>query len=179
MISHCHRLLFPCLAGLILAGCSSSPEVKIHEVPHYRMDVQQGNVVTQAMVSRLKPGMTKSQVRFIMGTPLLTDVFHKDRWDYVYRYVRGGVVASTLTEERRVTLFFENDLLKRVEGDVVAAKDEAPAEASPSRPADAQAPASPPVKEADSPLDKPADSVPPREEKEKGFFDSVLEKIGL
>jgi outer membrane protein assembly factor BamE len=69
------------------------------------------------LVSRLTPGMTKSQVRFALGTPLVTDVFHPERWDYVYRFQKAGV----LTEQRHVTVVFENELLKRVEGDVVPA----------------------------------------------------------
>lgn len=91
----------------------------------YKIDIQQGNVVTQEMMSRLKPGMTKSQVRFALGTPLVSDVFHPDRWDYVYRFQKAGV----LTEQHHVTVVFENDLLKRVEGDVVPASSDKPAAA--------------------------------------------------
>ncbi len=83
----------------------------------YRMDVQQGNVVTQEMVSRLKPGMTREQVRFILGTPLVADPFHAQRWDYVYRLEKRG----ELVEERKLTVVFDGERLKRVEGDVVAA----------------------------------------------------------
>ncbi|MBS4096267.1 MAG: outer membrane protein assembly factor BamE [Sulfuricella sp.] len=101
-----------------LAGCSVSP---------YKLDIQQGNVVTQEMVAKLKPGMTKSQVRFIMGTPLITDAFHADRWDYVYRYQKAG----TLTEERQVALYFEGENLKRVSGDVVAASGSEPMQLAP------------------------------------------------
>ncbi|WP_244617375.1 outer membrane protein assembly factor BamE [Sulfurimicrobium lacus] len=83
--------------------------------------------MTQEMMSRLKPGMTKSQVRFALGTPLVSDVFHPDRWDYVYRFQKAGV----LTEQHHVTVVFENDLLKRVEGDVVPASSDKPATAAP------------------------------------------------
>ena len=83
----------------------------------YRMDVQQGNVVTQEMVEKLKPGMTPSQVRFILGTPLVVDAFHKDRWDYVYRFSKGG----RLQESRRIVIVFQDDKLARIEGDVVPA----------------------------------------------------------
>ncbi|MDO9189168.1 MAG: outer membrane protein assembly factor BamE, partial [Sulfurimicrobium sp.] len=85
--------------------------------------IQQGNVVTQEMLSRLKPGMTRSQVRFALGTPLVTDVFHPNRWDYVYRLQKAG----KLVEQRRVTAVFENDLLLRIEGDVVPAGSAKPA----------------------------------------------------
>ena len=81
------------------------------------MDVQQGNVVNSKMMAQLRPGMTKSQVRFILGTPLIQDSFHKDRWDYFYQMRKGGAVV----EQRRVILDFENDVLKGVRGDVIPA----------------------------------------------------------
>ncbi|MBU1664607.1 MAG: outer membrane protein assembly factor BamE [Gammaproteobacteria bacterium] len=94
----------------------------------YKADIQQGNAISQDMLARLKPGMTPSQVRFVLGTPLLVDPFRNNRWDYVYRLERGG----RLIESRRVTVVFENDKLKGIEGDVVAAeKLEAKPEAKP------------------------------------------------
>lgn len=72
-------------------------------------------MVTSKMLLQLRPGMTKSQVRFIMGTPLIQDSFHGNRWDYVYQMREGG----KLKEQRRVILDFENELLKSVRGDVV------------------------------------------------------------
>lgn len=81
------------------------------------MDIQQGNVVTSKMMLQLRPGMTQSQVRFIMGTPLIQDSFHKDRWDYFYQMRKGG----KLIEQRRVILEFDQDALVRVRGDVVPA----------------------------------------------------------
>ena len=116
---------------LLVPACSYVPMAP----SVYKIDIQQGNVVTQDMVSRLKLGMTKSQVRFALGTPLVTDVFHSDRWDYVYRYQKAG----KLTEQSHITVVFENDLLKRLEGDVVPApasggpSDAAPAVATPLR----------------------------------------------
>lgn len=83
------------------------------------MEVQQGNFITQDKVSQLRPGLTREQVRFLLGTPLISDIFHPDRWDYVFtreRVNRGGF------EQRRLTLFFEDDLLRRVEGDVSPAE---------------------------------------------------------
>lgn len=80
----------------------------------YRIDVTQGNILTQEMVDRLEPGMTRRQVRAIMGTPVLRDPFHADRWDYVYWFQPGGGEP----EQRRVALFFENDRLVRIEGDL-------------------------------------------------------------
>lgn len=97
--------------ALALAGCSGGLRLS-----PYRIDIRQGNYVTQDMVSRLKPGMTRDQVRFVLGTPLVSDVFHADRWDYVYRFQPGWGEA----QNRRVAVFFEDGKLVRVAGDVVA-----------------------------------------------------------
>lgn len=80
----------------------------------YRMDIQQGNMVDQEMLDRLKPGMTKKDVKFILGTPLLIDPFHADRWDYVYSFEPGDGER----EQRRITVFFTEDKLQRIEGDI-------------------------------------------------------------
>ena len=78
----------------------------------YRPDIQQGNFISREMVSQLKEGMTKDQVRFVLGTPLLTDVFHKDRWDYPFRMAKGnGEMTAS-----RLTLTFVDDKLARIEG---------------------------------------------------------------
>lgn len=114
---------------MLLAGCGSS----IPAIKPFKMDIQQGNVVTSKMLLQLKPGMTKSQVRFIMGTPLIVDSFHKDRWDYFFQMRQAGKII----EQRRVILDFEKELLTKVRGDVVpqgaagAAVDEAPAANTP------------------------------------------------
>lgn len=83
----------------------------------YRIDVRQGNFVTQEMVAKLRPGMSKDQVRFVLGTPLVTDIFHADRWDYVYRFQPGNGEV----QQRRLIVYFVDDKLARVGGDVVAA----------------------------------------------------------
>jgi outer membrane protein assembly factor BamE len=101
------------LLVLLSASCTSTlPSFK-----PYHLDVQQGNVVTSKMMLQLKPGMSKSQVRYVMGTSLLQDSFHQDRWDYLYQMSKGG----TLLERRRVILEFKNDGLVKVRGDVIAA----------------------------------------------------------
>jgi len=105
------RYIFILLALLCVSCGTALPTVK-----PYKLDVQQGNVVTSKMLLQLRPGMTKSQVRFIMGTPLIQDSFHGNRWDYVYQMREGGKIK----EQRRVILDFENELLKTVRGDVVA-----------------------------------------------------------
>jgi len=91
----------------------------------YRMEIQQGNYVTQQMAAQLKPGLTRDQVRFVMGTPLVTDIFHEERWDYVFVRQRAN---SQEVEHRRIAVFFEDGKLKRVDGDILAA---APGKADP------------------------------------------------
>jgi len=108
-------------ATLAVLGCSTAeqqPEYKssaLEKLPFvYRMTVQQGNIVTEEMVDRLEPGMSKSQVRFLLGTPMLTDLFHTDRWDYTYTIRRG----HDETQFTRLTLRFQDDELVQVEGDL-------------------------------------------------------------
>jgi outer membrane protein assembly factor BamE len=91
----------------------------------YRMEIQQGNYVTQEMAAQLKPGLTRDQVRFVMGTPLVNDIFHDDRWDYVFVRQRAN---STEVEQRRIAVYFEDGKLKRVDGDIVAAASGKPAQ---------------------------------------------------
>ncbi|WP_413793992.1 MULTISPECIES: outer membrane protein assembly factor BamE domain-containing protein [unclassified Pseudomonas] len=101
---------------LALAGCSF-PGV-------YKIDIQQGNVVTQDMIDQLRPGMTRRQVRFIMGNPLLTDTFHADRWDYLYSLQPGG---GERQQERISVIFNTNDQLVSLSGDFMpgVSRDEA------------------------------------------------------
>ena len=82
----------------------------------YRPDLQQGNAVTPEMVEKLKVGMTRNQVRFVLGTPLIADVFHPDRWDYYFFLKQSG---DRTAEQRILTVYFENDVLVRFVGDVV------------------------------------------------------------
>jgi outer membrane protein assembly factor BamE len=107
---------FPvCLLLLaLLSACSYVP--RIPGITPYRMEIQQGNFVSQEMVSQLKPGMSKEQVRFILGTPLVTDIFHPERWDYVY----WREAANGQREQRKLTVLFDNGQLARLDGDVVS-----------------------------------------------------------
>lgn len=98
------------LAAWLVAGCGGFSE--------YRIDIQQGNVVSQDAVAQLRQGMTREQVRFLLGTPLLQDVFHGDRWDYVYRLDRRQAAAI---EESRLAVFFGKDgRVERWEGSAPA-----------------------------------------------------------
>lgn len=94
------RLLLLCLA-LFVAGCST-----------YKLELPQGNIVTEDMVAMLKVGQAKTQVRFILGTPMLVDPFHADRWDYIYQTTENGQVK----DRRNFTVWFEGETLKRWEG---------------------------------------------------------------
>lgn len=94
---------------LLMSGCFLAP---------HRIDVQQGNYIDQTMLAKLKVGMNKSQVRYVLGTPLITDPFHPERWDYTYLQQPKG----KLKEHRRVTVVFDGEeRLAKVEGDVPGA----------------------------------------------------------
>jgi outer membrane protein assembly factor BamE len=98
-----------------LAGCKSTPSVSKAVAPLvYKIDIQQGNVITQEMVAKLHQSMTPAQVRYVLGSPLVIDPFHPDRWDYVYLYEKGHQV----TEHHRLTVIFADGKLARLEGDV-------------------------------------------------------------
>ncbi len=109
--------------GVRMPGVDDLPGLK-----PYRINVQQGNALTQDMVAKLKPGMTRSQVRFVLGTPVVQDAFHANRWDYLYMFTEG----HKETRSRRLTVIFEDDKLLRLEGDVVGrpSGETAPAEAA-------------------------------------------------
>ena len=102
--------------SLLLAVLSACGNVGFPGV--YRIDVEQGNIVTQEMVDQLKPGMNRNQVRFILGTPLLEDSFHQNRWDYIYT-VRNGNVTK---QSKRLTVFFDGDELSHFSGTFVPAE---------------------------------------------------------
>lgn len=111
-----------CLFALLaVGGCNYTKIPTPADLPIvYKIDVQQGNVVTQEMLAKLQPGMDKSKVRFIMGTPLVVDVFHQNRWDYLYTLQeRGGEI-----KQRRISLYFKDDKLERIEGNVKPASGE-------------------------------------------------------
>lgn len=92
-------ITLPLLATLILAGCA------------HKIEIQQGNVVTLEQLAKLEPGLNRRQVRTLLGTPLLIDPFHPDRWDYYYSRSRG----KELKERYHLSLFFSGDRLERIE----------------------------------------------------------------
>jgi outer membrane protein assembly factor BamE len=91
------------LASLALAACV------------YRIDIQQGNLLDEEDVNQVDLGMTRSQVQFLLGTPMIADSFHRDRWDYAYYYRRG---RSPDAARRWVVVYFENDRVQRIERDL-------------------------------------------------------------
>jgi outer membrane protein assembly factor BamE len=111
------------LLAALLTGCSLGELRNPFSV--YRIDIPQGNIVNQEMVDQLQPGMNKRQVRFVMGTPLILDTFEPDRWDYLRSLETRRSKKRT---QEHVSLFFENDRLVRIEGDL------APGGAKPSTP---------------------------------------------
>ena len=97
-------IIITCFASLILSACSWQ---LVHKI-----DVQQGNVISQDEVNQLEPGMSRRQVQYIMGSPMVSDVFHQDRWDYIYRFQPGYGEPS----REHVTLYFDGDSLQRITG---------------------------------------------------------------
>jgi len=102
------------LAATLCAGCSSwfsGDQPTLGFLTPYRMDIQQGNVVTEEQLARVKPGMSRLQVRDALGTPLLTDAFHPDRWDYIFTLRQSGRPL----QRRSVVLVFEGEVLRNIE----------------------------------------------------------------
>jgi outer membrane protein assembly factor BamE len=160
------RKLLDCLIPILatcaaasLAGCAGKGKTdeyqtsRLEKLPFvYRMTVQQGNILNEDTVDQLQPGMTKRQVQYLLGTPLLTDFFNTDRWDYVYTIQRGHKPM----ESKRLTVFFQDDALVRIEGDLVPN----------------------PQRAASRERQEIVVSVPDREPG-KGFFGRGLEAIGV
>jgi len=139
-----------------LGACTTSYLPSI--LQPYRPDVQQGNIVTKDMVEQLRPGMTRDQVRFLLGTPMLTDVFHQDRWDYTY-YLRR---KSGDPQIRKLSIIFADGKLDRYNSDAMPAEplaDSLILGSKPSKPASA-AESAPVAAPAPAPATVPAPTVP-------------------
>jgi outer membrane protein assembly factor BamE len=96
-----HLTFVTAIASFILTSCV------------YKIDVEQGNIVTPEMVDQLEPNMNKRQVRYVLGTPLVVDTFHQDRWDYIYSVQPGGGVR----EQKRLSVIFKDERLVGLQGD--------------------------------------------------------------
>jgi outer membrane protein assembly factor BamE len=108
------RLAVAALAASSVAtsGCGSVQSGRLLEIiTPYRVDVMQGNVITREMVATVKPGMSRDQVRDVLGSPLLTSAFHAERWDYVFTMRRQGIEP----QRRSVVAYFKGDVLDRLE----------------------------------------------------------------
>ena len=124
------------VAGAAAGGCALNDPNRSGLLEPYRIDLPQGNYVTAENVDRVEQGMTREQVRFVLGTPLLRDLFHPDRWDYLFRYrFPDGTV-----EQRKVTVHFRDDRVAAIEADALPQREDATDPALPGyRPPRAQA----------------------------------------
>ena len=149
------KLALLCIPLILLGACSRSFDGGYNVPLLYKIDIQQGNVIEQEMLNKLKPGMDKNQVKFIMGTPVIIDPFHNDRWEYVFSMQEAGGIR----EQRHITLHFDEDeKLTHVSGDVEVS--------------------STPIAENDIVTEDEAVSVPEGSYKEeKGFFGNLWDKV--
>jgi outer membrane protein assembly factor BamE len=105
------KIILLMVIAFALSACGGLGALEFPGV--YKIGIPQGNIITQEMINQLRPGMTKRQVIFVMGTPLVRDPYHQDRWDYVYNYQPGGGIRG----QEKVTVFFVDDGLVRFTGD--------------------------------------------------------------
>ena len=147
------RFILIFISLCLLCACSRSYDGGFNAPLLHKIDIQQGNVVDQKMLDQLKSGMNKKQVKFIMGTPVLIDPFHNERWEYIYSFQQGG----TVREHRHITLHFENDKLAYISGDIEISNI--------------------PRQEYKIITDESAIIVPISDKEEKGFFGRLFDKI--
>ena len=97
---------------LVLSACNSH---RMSQFPSHKLVIEQGNELDKKALSQLQPGLTKAQVSSLLGTPVLTDIFHADRWDYIFLVSRNGITLK----QANLVVFFQNGELIRVEGDAL------------------------------------------------------------
>jgi outer membrane protein assembly factor BamE len=107
-------------AALLVAGCAQRDPNRSGLLQPYRTDLPQGNYLTQATLDQVREGMSREQVRFVLGTPLLRHVFHPDRWDYVFRYQ----FPNGRAELRRATILFKDDRVVSIDAEALPAKED-------------------------------------------------------
>ncbi len=144
--------LIPFLFCLI-CGCSRGYDGGFNAPLLHKIDIQQGNVINQEMLNKLAPEMNKKQVKYIMGTPVIIDPFHNERWEYIYSFQEGGKVRK----QRHITLHFENGKLAYISGDIEVSNI--------------------PRRKEEIVTEDNAIIVPESEQEEKGFFSRLFEKI--
>lgn len=113
LLSRSAHALCALMAVAALSACSSIDSRMPGIITPYKIDIVQGNVVTREQAAALKTGMSRAEVRDILGSPLLASVFHADRWDYVFTFRRQGQPP----QQRKLAVFFKGDVLERFEGD--------------------------------------------------------------
>lgn len=104
-----------CLALAAFIGLSACSAERVSLFPSYKLKVIQGNELDPRAVVSLQAGMSRDQVQLLLGTPLLRDAFHADRWDYTFNTSRNGIIK----DRSNLTVYFENDVLVRAEGDAI------------------------------------------------------------
>uniref|UniRef100_UPI00402B054F Outer membrane protein assembly factor BamE n=1 Tax=Neisseria gonorrhoeae (strain ATCC 700825 / FA 1090) TaxID=242231 RepID=UPI00402B054F len=110
------KLLLPGLLSVtLLSGCAMDSVERVSLFPSYKLKIIQGNELEPRAVAALRPGMTKDQVLLLLGSPILRDAFHTDRWDYTFNTSRNGIIK----ERSNLTVYFENGVLVRTEGDAL------------------------------------------------------------
>lgn len=108
-----------CLLAVAVLGLSACSTAKLTQIPSYKLKIIQGNELDQNVVNSLQPGMSREQVQMLLGTPLLRDPFHANRWDYLFVITR----ANEIQEEKKLTLYFDaNGKLIHAEGDALTAQ---------------------------------------------------------
>jgi outer membrane protein assembly factor BamE len=142
-------ILFLVLSLSLLCACTTDGGVKLPGV--YRIDIQQGNVIEQDMVDKLKPGMDKNQVHFILGTPAIIDPFHNEQWEYLFTMSKSGATR----EQRRLRIHFKDEKLAFIDGNTITTN----------RIPD------------DTPRQTKTVEVPPNSGRGKGFFRRMFEAL--
>lgn len=105
-----------CLLAVAVVGLSACSTAKLAQIPSYKLEIVQGNELDQTILNTLQPGMSREQVQMRLGTPLLRDPFHANRWDYIFVVSR----ANHIKEEKKLTLYFDNEgKLVHAEGDAL------------------------------------------------------------
>lgn len=105
------RIVKLIVLSLLLASCSEMSYPKFSSFKPYKMEIQQGNMITPEMREKIQVGMSSAMVRSLLGTPLITDPFHPERWDYVYTMQKDGKQEDA----QRMTLYFKDDRLSRID----------------------------------------------------------------
>ncbi|MGE0310411.1 MAG: outer membrane protein assembly factor BamE [Lautropia sp.] len=115
------RWIAAALVALSLGACTSADRTRSGFLEPYRISIPQGNYVNQQMLDQVRTGMSRDQVRLALGSPLLTDAFHPERWDYIFRFQ----YANGETQLRRVTIRFQEDRVSAIKSDPLPARDDA------------------------------------------------------